>query len=104
MVGTGFPAMKVIRRGEKQAFGLERVLVPFHIEFNVSGKNVEYFIFRVGMRVKINAGAFIAFAVPNVHIVVAKNAFLVDHSQRIPHNGDFCNVFDDPGNGFFSGK
>jgi hypothetical protein len=101
MAGTGFPAMKAVCRSEKQAFRQEKILVPFHMKFDIPAKNIKDLVVRMGVDLKIEAGALIAFIMPYLHKAAMKNMILMQHTDTIPQESDFCNVFDDFNNGFY---
>jgi hypothetical protein len=83
MAGMGFPAVKVVCRSEKQASRQERILVPFHMEFNVPGKNIEDLMVRVGVDAEIKAGTLVAFIMPYLHKVAVKNTIPMSHVDSI---------------------
>jgi uncharacterized lipoprotein YbaY len=83
MAGTGLPSVKVVCRSEKQAFRPERILVPFHIEFNVPAKNIKDLMVRVSVDAEVKAGTLIAFIMPYLHKVAMKNTIPISHVNSV---------------------
>jgi hypothetical protein len=101
MAGTGFPAVKAVCRSEKQAFRQQKILVPFHMEFDVPAKNIKDLMVRMGVDVEIKAGTLVAFIMPYIHKFAMKNMIPVNHADSITQENDFCNILDDLSNGSY---
>jgi hypothetical protein len=92
-VGTGYPAVKTVGRGQEHAFGQEGILVPFHIEFHFPPENIEDFALPVAVGTKIKARSLVASVMPYFHMAGTKDTVIYDHGTIVTRGGSFSTVF-----------